>query len=238
MTLQLVNPTGALVPAASSAAGDMIDNVRDECGLLIRGIDWVCRQLGFDLVGAIFNPIAGNFSGADEVRMNLASLGVSMTSLGQNYTNMSASVPQVWEGAAASRSQRTLAEMGEQQAIQGEALGMMSRQVGNMLVATEEVVKVVASTLGMLADELLSVPITKLAEWILTGAQKVRRWISQIRSIIRLIDTLADLIPPMLTAARALNLILETFAKVMNVAAIGSHMYAGNMIEETAEAGL
>lgn len=238
MTLTLVHASSPLVPSTSTAAGAMIDNVRDECGLLIRGIDWACRLFGFDLVGFIFNPIAGNFSGADQVRMNLDSIGISMTSLGQNYSAMSSSVPQVWEGSAAAASQQTLAEMGEQHSIQGEALGLMSRQVGNMLVATEEVVKVVASTLGMLADELLSVPIAKIAEWVLTGAQKVKRWINQIRSLIRLVETLADLIPPMLTAAKALNVILETLAKVMNVAAVAAHMGAGTMIDDTAEAGL
>ena len=48
MTLTRVHAYSPLVPSTSTAAGAMIDNVRDECGLLIRGIDWACRLFGFD----------------------------------------------------------------------------------------------------------------------------------------------------------------------------------------------
>ena len=40
----------------------------------------------------------------------------------------------------------------------------------------------------MVIDELLSVPIAKVLGWILTGAAKVKRWISLLRRAIELID--------------------------------------------------
>lgn len=233
-TLTLVNAGSALVPSTSTAAGAMIDNVREECGFTIRTIDWICRQFGFDLIGAIFNPIAGNFTGADQVRMNLASLGTTMTGVGDNYGRMASGVSAVWTGPAATSAQETLRELAESHSQQGEGLGLMSRQVGNMLAATEEIVKLIASIIGTLADELLAVGVAKILEWLITGWDKIRRYVRLIERAIDLVRSLSDLIPALVSAAKVLGTMLDAMKAVMRAAAIGSQTSAGGMIDETA----
>lgn len=233
-TLTLVNAGSALMPSTSTAAGAMIDGVREDCGFLIRTIDWICRKIGFDLIGAIFNPIAGDFNGVDQVRMNLASLGTAMTGVGDNYLQMAGNVPSVWTGEAATGAAQTLREMGEAHTQQGEGLGMMSRQVGNMLTATEEIVGLIGTIIGTLADELLSVGIGKILEWIAIGWNKIRRYVRLIERAIDLVRSLADLMPPLVTAARVLGTLLNTLKLVMMGAAIGTQHAAGSMVDETA----
>lgn len=233
-TLTLVNAGSALVPSTSTAAGAMIDNVREECGFAIRMIDWMCRQIGFDLIGAIFNPIAGNFSGVDQVRLNLASLGATMTGVGDNYSRMAANVPSVWTGSAATAAQESLSELAAAHAQQGEGLGMMSRQVGNMLTATEEIVKLIATIIGTLADELLSIGVVKFLELIVAGWAKIQRYVRLIERAIDLVRSLSDLIPALVSAAKALGTMLTAMKAVMMATAVGSHMRAGGLIDETA----
>jgi len=237
-TISLITPESAFVPHSSSAAGELIDNVRGECGLLLQGIDWICRQFGFDLIGAIFNPIAGDFAGADRTRLSLGSLGNGLQAVASNYESIATALPHSWAGEDATAAQSSYLDMAEGHRVQAQACMLMSTQVGNMMTCIEEGVKFVASVIGMLADELLSIPIAKVIELIFRGAAKVRRWIGLIQKAIDVVRKLQDIVPPLLDAAKMLSLMMYSLKALMTTIAVGVHAGAAANIDETAAAGM
>lgn len=235
--VSFADPSSCFVAAHSTSVGDVIDDVRSECGLLIQGIDWICNKFGFDLIGAIFDKIAGDFKGADEVRMNLESLGSALTAVGGNYGAMRGATDICWTGSDARAAKRTFAEFEDAQSTQGEACGLMARQVGNVMEAVVDGVKLIGTIIGMLADELLSIPIAKVLELILRGAAKIKRWISLIEQCIETVRKLQKLIPELCEMARTLNHLMLAVKGIVSVLAIGAQAGAGSHVDETADAG-
>lgn len=237
-TLTISDPTCTLAPHASSAEGDLINSLRSECGFILQAVDWLARKLGYDLIGAIFDPIAGDFSAVDGMRLDWQSISAALEGIGNNYDTMAAHVPAVWTGAAADAAQRRLAKMGEAHAVQAEAAGLMSMQLGNMLAAVKEACKLVAGVLALLEEIVLSLSIAKWAKELLTMGSGVRRAITLIDRAITFIKNLNNVIPPLLKAAgmlaamfRALNLVFMLPASAL------AQRSAANHIDDTAAAG-
>jgi uncharacterized protein YukE len=238
MTITIADPTGMLVPHTSAAEGDLIDSLRSECGFVLQAVDWLARKLGYDLIGAIFDPIAGDFSAVDGMRMDWQSISAALEGIGKNYDSMAASVPAVWTGQAADAAQARLTKMAEAHGTQAEAAGLMSMQLSNMLSAVKEACKLVAGVLGLLEELVLSFSIAKWAKELLTMGSGIRRAITLIDKAITFIKGLNNVIPPMLKAAA----VMATMFKALNLAfmlpmSAGQQADAGQHVDDTAGAG-
>lgn len=236
--LAITDPTHLLTPASSGAEGDLIDSLRSECGFILQAVDWVARKLGYDLIGAIFDPIAGDFSAVDGMRQDWQSISAALEAIGGNYGAMAGGMPTIWIGDAADSAQARLARMAEAHGVQAEAAGLMSMQLANMLAAVQEACKLVAGVLALLEELILSLSLAKWAKEILTMGSGVRRAITLIDKAITFIKGLNDVIPPMLKAAA----VLATMFRAMNLAfmlpmAVGQQADAGQHVDDTAGAG-
>jgi len=236
--LAISDPTSLLTPATSGAEGDLIDSLRSECGFILQAVDWVARKLGYDLVGAIFDPIAGDFSAVDGMRQDWQSVSAALQAIGGNYDAMAAGLPAIWTGDAAESAQARLSRMAEAHATQSEAAGLMSMQLANMLAAVQEACKLVAGVLALLEELVLSFTLAKWAKEILTMGSGVRRAITLIDKAITFIKGLNDVIPPMLKAAA----VLATMFKALNLAFVlpmsaGQQADAAQHVDDTAAAG-
>lgn len=236
--LALTDPTGLLTPHTSSAEGDLIDSLRSECGFILQAVDWLARKLGYDLIGAIFDPIAGDFSAIDGMRQDWQSISAALESIGGNYDAMAGGVPAIWTGDAADAAQRRLTAMGEAHGTQAEAAGLMSMQLGNMLAAVKEACKLVAGVLALLEELILSFSIAKWAKELLTMGSGIRRAITLIDRAVTFIKGLNNVIPPMLKAAG----VIAVMFKALNLAfmlpmSAGQHADAGLHVDDTAAAG-
>lgn len=238
MTVAVADPTGQLVPHSSNAEGDLIDSLRSECGFILQAVDWVARKLGYDLIEMIFDPIAGDFSAVDGMRMDWMSVSSALGTVGTNYSTLGANLPSIWTGDAADAAQRRLSRMAEAHATQAEAARLMSMQLSNMLAAVTEACKLVAGVLALLEELVLSFSLAKWAKEILTMGSGVRRAITLIDRAITFIKGLNNVIPPMLKAAA----VMAAMFKALNLAfmlpmSAGQQADAGLHVDDTAAAG-
>lgn len=232
------DPSPLLVAHTSRAEGDLIDQLRGECGFILQTVDWVARKLGYDLIGAIFDPIAGDFGAVDGMRQDWHGIAGALQEIGENYTSMADSLPAIWKGDDADAAARRLRDMAEGHGVQAEAAALMSRQLGNMLQMVTEACKLVAGVLAVLEELILSFSLAKWAKEILTMGSGVRRAISLIDRAIQFIKNLNNVIPPLMKAAG----LLSTMFRSMNLAfmlpvAIGEHHDSAGHIDDTAAAG-
>lgn len=238
MTVSFADPSGMLTPHSSDAEADMIDSIRSECGFILQAIDWIARKVGYDLIGLIMDPIAGDFSAVDAMRQDWAGISGALETIGGNYSSMSTGVPTIWTGLAAESARTRLSKMAEAHGTQAEAAGLMSMQMQNMLNAVTECCKVVAGVLAAIEEIVMMFSIAKWAKEILTMGSGIRRVITLIDKAITLIKSLTNIIPPMLKAAEVLALMF----RVLNLAfmlpmSAGQQADAANHIDDTAEAG-
>ena len=237
MTVAIADPRGMLQPHSSGAEGDLIDSLRSECGFILQAVDWVARQVGYDLIGAIMDPIAGDFSAVDGMRMDWQAISGALDTVGSNYASMAEDVPSIWTGDAADAAQARMAQMAEAHGVQAEAAQLMSMQLGNMLSAVREACKLVAGVLALLEELVLSLSLAKWAKEILTFGSGIRRAITLIDKAITFIKGLNNVIPPMLKAAGLMAMMFRGLNTVfMLPVAIGSHGTAGSHVDETADA--
>ena len=237
-TVTLTNPDSFLVAHTSDAEGSLIDDLRGECGVILQGIDWIARKLGFDLIGAIFDPIAGDFSTVDAMRRDWAGVAGALKAIGENYDAMATALPEVWDAGSAERAVARLKSMGSAHATQARAAELMSQQMGNMLTAVSEGCKLVAGLLGLAEELVMSFSVAKWAEEILSMGSGVRKVVSLLHRAIEFIKNLSRVVPPMLKAAG----ILATMFKYMNLAfmmpmATGTQANAALHVDDTAAAG-
>lgn len=238
MSVAFADPSGLLVPHTSHAEGDLIDSIRSECGFILQAVDWVARKLGYDLIGAIMDPIAGDFSAVDAMRLDWQGISSALETIGANYESMAGNVPTMWTGDAAEAAQARLARMGEAHATQAEAAGLMSMQLANMLAAVTEACKLVAGVLALLEELVLSLSLAKWAKELLTMGSGVRRAITLIDRAITFIKGLNNVIPPILKAAA----VMAAMFRALNLAfmmpmAMGQHIDSGRHIDDTASVG-
>lgn len=238
MSVAFADPSGLLYAHSSEAEADMVDSIRSECGFILQGIDWAARKLGYDLIGAIMDPIAGDFSAVDGMRQDWHALSAGLAALGDNYREMADNLSDVWTGKAADRAQARLARMAKGHGTQAEAAQLMSMQMNNMLTAVKEACKLVANVLGLLEELLLSFSIAKWAKEVLTMGSGVRRAITLIDKAITFIKNLNNVIPPILKAAG----IMAAMFRGLNMAfmlpmSMNEHRDAAQHVDDTAEAG-
>lgn len=178
MTVTLSDPSGVLVASSSNAEGDLIDSLRSECGFILQAVDWVARQVGYDLIETIMRPLAGDFSAVDGMRMDWQAISHGLDTIGSNYDSMAQNLPSVWTGDASEAAQCRIEQMGEAHHVQAEAAQLMSMQIANMLAAVKEACKLVAGVLALLEELVLSFTLAKWAKEILTMGSGIRRAIT------------------------------------------------------------
>lgn len=238
MSVAFADPSGLLHAHSSNAEADMVDSIRSECGFILQAIDWAARKLGYDLIGAIMDPIAGDFSAVDGMRQDWHALSAGLESLGENYQSMADNLSTIWTGAAADRAHARLTRMAKGHGTQAEAAQLMSMQMNNMLIAVKEACKLVANVLGLLEELLLSFSIAKWAKEVLTMGSGVRRAITLIDRAITFIKNLNNVIPPILKAAG----VMAAMFRGLNMAFMlpmshNEHRDAAQHIDDTANAG-
>ncbi|GCD89732.1 WXG100 family type VII secretion target [Nocardioides sp. LS1] len=238
MSVAFADPSGLLVPHTSNAESDMIDSIRSECGFILQTVDWIARKLGYDLIGAIMDPIAGDFSSVDAMRMDWHGIAGAMDTISRNYASMADNVPTIWTGEAADAARARLSKMAEAHGTHSEAADLMAMQMANMLAAVTEACKLVAGVLGLLEELVLSFSLAKWAKEILTMGSGVRRAITLIDKAITFIKGLNNVIPPILKAAA----LMAAMFKALNMAfmlpmSAGQQADAANHIDDTAAAG-
>lgn len=232
------DPGTLLTCVSSGAEGDMIDSLRSECGVILQTIDWVARKLGYDLIGAIFDPLAGDFSSVDRMRQTWQQVSAALEEVGGNYASMAAALPASWSGEAADAARTRLEGFAEGHSVQAEAAGMMSEQLGHMLLAVQELCKIVANALAIVEEIVLSISIAKWIKEIATGGSGVRRAIMFIDRAIDAIRTFNNVIPPMLKAAALIGAMMRYLnVFVMSPVNYDRQKDAANQVDETAAAG-
>lgn len=238
MTVAFADPSGQIYAHSSNAEADMVDSIRSECGFILQAIDWAARKLGYDLIGAIMDPIAGDFSAVDGMRQDWHALSSGLATLGDNYQQMADNISTIWTGQSADRARKRLARMATGHGKHAEAAQLMSMQMNNMLTAVKEACKLVANVLGLLEELLLSFSIAKWAKEVLTMGSGVRRAITLIDKAITFIKNLNNVIPPILKAAG----VMAAMFRGMNMAfmlpmSANEHRDSAQHIDDTADAG-
>ncbi|KRE43596.1 hypothetical protein [Knoellia sp. Soil729] len=237
--ITLQDPKDLLVPASGGDAyGAMIESAKGNCGIILQAIDWAAQKLlHFSPIEALMSPIAGDFNGVDRLRSNWHNVGLALTAAGNNYDTIAGAVGDAWQAPAAERAQSRMAQHAAAHRRQGTACGLMSRQLGNMLKATEQVVNAACGLLGLVEEWVLTMSLAKLAKEIFTGGAGVRRAIRLINQAIDLIKELTRLLPALSAAAAAVATALSALNVILSFAASADSSSAGNHVDETAEAG-
>lgn len=237
--ITLENPQDLLVAAGGGDAyGDMIDEAKGNCGIILQAIDWACEKLlNFSPIEAIMSPIAGDFNGVDKLKTNWHNAGLALTAAGNNYDTIAGATNDAWVAPAAETAESRMRKHASAHRRQGTACALMSRQLGNMLKATEQVVSAACGLLGLVEEWVLTMSMAKLAKEIFTGGAGVRRAIRLVNQVIDLIKSLAKLLPALAAAAAALATALSALNSILSFAAAADSSSAGNHIDETSKAG-
>lgn len=237
-TLALTDPIGYLHASGSDAFAAVIENAKGNCGPILQGIDWaMVKILHWSPIEAIMGPVAGDFNGVDSMKDNWAATSRALHEVSENYRRMAAHVGDVWRAGAATLAHAQLLELAAAHDKQSTAAALMSRQVGNMLSATSQVVQAVAGILGLIEEWVLTLSVAKLAKEIITLGGGVRRAISMINQAIDLILSLSKLIPALVEACGIFALVMQGVNVVLSGAAAATHAQAGNHVDETADVG-
>ena len=238
LTLDLVDPASVLVPSTSGTDGPLIDQLRDQCGFVIQGIDWVCRQFGFDLVGAIFDPLAGDYDAVDAMASNWAVLGGGLAVVQANMASMAQALPVVWGGEAAAAAQGRITDFSEGLAVQAEGTALIAAAMQDMLVATKAVMELVAECLSLVDEVVLKVAASALgwAKEIATGGASCRRVISLVNRAIDAIRTLENIVPPLLQACATMGKLMKALRVTFQIASASTSYHNGNRVDDLADA--
>lgn len=232
------SPVAPALAGAQGGGGDaygaMIDGVRDDCGLVVGAIDWVLRKVGFDLIGAIMDPIAGDFNGVSDIRSGWANASGALTDISGNYAAMEAALPGVWLGDAAEACRADLTRVAEAYGRQGEAAALIATAIENMLDATETTVQLVAECLSFIDEIVISLTPAKVLKEIATGGGGIRKCISLAEKAIDYIRKLDKLIPALLQAVAAMSSVMKGINVALAFAEIGTQAGAGGMADDVA----
>lgn len=240
IAIDLLDPRTSLV-ATTGSGGSYIDQLRDDCGYVIQGIDWVVRKINpsWDLIALIFEPIAGDFDGVRSVSANWRATGNALGELGANYGALSAAVPHVWEGRAAEKAAGRMIDMGQAFDLQRETCHMMSEALDCMLAATQAVCETVASLLSLVDDAVVKL-LASFWGWakeIVTGGATVRRIISLIDQTVGLIKTLDTLVPKIIAVLGDLRMLFKALDAAFAFGAVVTNTAPGHQVDDVAEVG-
>lgn len=234
----LTDPAPLLVEHESEAAASMINEARSECGVILQSIDWITRQLGFDLIGAIFDPIAGDFDTVDAMRQDWLGVAGALKHLGANYEAMAAAIPSVWDADSSRLALERLRSMGGAHARQAEAAELMSEEIGNMLEAVKLACSALAAGLSLLEQLILSLSAAKWVEEIATMGGGVRKAVAAIHEILELVEKLPAVLPPLFKAASIMAQMFQYTNELFTLPlAVNAQAQAAGQVEDTARAG-
>jgi uncharacterized protein YukE len=207
----LRDPRGVLVSGPAGADGDLVEQIKDNCGFVVRGINWVLEQIGINLLDALFDKLAGDFSTVSVMAEDWRRTGIAAGILAENYRAMADAIPEVWTGDAAVSLTAKLDEFGDSMADASECVDMIQMAIGDMLAATKAAMEVVATTLSLIDDLCMyfAGSLAKLAKEIFTGGRRIREIISLARDVIRILEELADLIPALTKTAAAVSVVMR-----------------------------
>lgn len=207
----LRDPRGVLVSGPAGADGDLVEQIKDNCGFVVRGINWVLEQIGINLLDALFDKLAGDFSTVSVMAEDWRRTGIAAGILAENYRAMAEAIPEVWTGDAAVALTAKLDEFGDSMADASECVDMIQMAIGDMLAATKAAMEVVATTLSLIDDLCMyfAGSLAKLAKEIFTGGRRIREIISLARDVVRILEELADLIPALTKTAAAVSVVMR-----------------------------
>ncbi|HXH78333.1 hypothetical protein [Nocardioides sp.] len=211
-----------LVSGASGIEGDLVEQIKDNCGYVVRGINWVLEQVHIHLLDAIFDKLAGDFSTVSVMAEDWRRTGLAAGILADNYRAMAAAVPAVWQGDTADAMTAKMEEFGENLDAAAECIEMVQMAIDDMLAATKAAMEVVAMLLSLIDDLCMyfAGSLAKLAKEIFTGGRRIKQIIEFARDAIRTLEALADLIPAL---SKTASLVAVTL-KGLNFAIVGSTM--------------
>ena len=237
LDISLADPTSTLTPSLSGGDGPLIDQIRDNCGFIIQAIDWVTRKLGFDLIAAIFDPIAGDYDAVDAMAANWGVLGAALGQIGQNFEALSGATPGVWTGDASEAAVAKLGTFADGFATQAEGAELIGVAMQDMLVATKAIVEFLADLLSMVDEIVLSLTVAKVLKEIATGGAGIRKVVSLVTQAINLIKKLENVIPPLLQACACMEAMMKALDAVFLVANAGVNLNNGSKVDDLATAG-
>lgn len=237
LDISLADPTSVLVPNTSGGDGPLIDQVRDNCGYIIQAVDWVTRKLGFDLIAAIFDPIAGDYDAVDAMAANWGVLGAGLAQIGDNFAALSGATPGVWTGDASDAAVARIATFADGFATQAEGAELIGVAMQDMLVATKAIVEFLADLLSMVDEIVLSLTVAKVIKEIATGGAGIRKVVSLVTQAINLIKKLENVIPPLLQACACLEAMMKALDAVFLVANASVNINNGTRTDDLANAG-
>lgn len=239
LSVSLVDPASTFTPNTAGGDGPLIDQLRDNCGFVIQGVDWVCRQLGFDLIAAIFDPIAGDYDAVDAMAANWGALGAGLGQIGGNYRALADATPSVWTGEASRAAVGKLSDFAGGFETQAEGAALISTAMQDMLVATKAVVELLADLLSMVDDAVLMLisSAIRMAKEIATGGATVRKIISLVNRAIAAVKTLENVVPPLLQACAIMSTMLKGLGAVFFVGNVAANSDSGSQVDDVAHAG-
>lgn len=207
----LKDPGGILVSGASGIDGDLVEQIKGNCGFVVRGIDWVLEKIGIHLLDALFDKLAGDFSTVSVIAEDWRRTGVAAGILAENYRAMAEALPEVWTGDAADSLTAKLEEFGMNLDDTAECVEMIQMAVEDMLASTKAAMELVATSLSLIDDLCMyfAGSMAKLAKEIFTGGRRIKEIISLARDVIRTLEALAELIPALTKTAAAVSVVMR-----------------------------
>jgi len=236
LDISLVDPASTLVPNTSGGDGPLIDQIRDNCGFIIQAVDWVTRKLGFDLIAAIFDPIAGDYDAVDAMAANWGVLGAALGQVGDNFTALAGATPGVWTGEASDAAIAKISRFADGFATQSEGARLVGVAMQDMLVATKSIVEFLADLLSMVDEIVLSMTVAKVLKEIATGGAGIRKVIGLVHQAVELVKKLENVIPPLLQACACLEGMMKALDAVFLVASSSVNINNGTKTDDLANA--
>lgn len=210
-----------LVSGVAGIDGDLVEQLKDSCGYVVRGVDWVLEQVGIHLLDRLFEALAGDFSTvsviAEDWRRTVLAAGI----LADNYRTVAAAVPAVWTGDAADEMTLRMEEFGDSLDVAAACIQMVQMTIDDMLASTKAATELLAMTLSPIDDLCMwfassAMKLAKdcsrctfLAGEIFTGGRRIREIIRLAREVIRTPEALADLVPALTRTAAAVAVTLH-----------------------------
>lgn len=111
--VQLRDVDSVLVSGASGTEGDLVEQIKGNCGYVVRGINWVLEQVNIHLLDALFDKLGGDFSTVSVMAEDWRRTGLAAGILADNYREMAAAVPTVWRGDTADAMTAKMEEFAE-----------------------------------------------------------------------------------------------------------------------------
>ncbi|HEU5038700.1 MAG TPA: hypothetical protein VFT70_16965 [Nocardioides sp.] len=237
LTVSLGDP--GFTPAGAGGEGSLIDDLRDDCGFIVQGIDWVLRQIGIDLIALIFDPLAGDFDAVDAMAANWKVLGSGLGEIGQNYSILAGATPSVWTGDAGSAAVTKMSDFAGGFEQQAEGAQLISTALEDMLTATKAVMEVVAEAISLIDEAAMTLVTSwlKLAKELASGGETVRKIISLATKAIDAVKTLQNVVPPLLQACAVMSTMMKALDAVFRVGNVAANSNSGSKVDDIAAAG-